>query len=260
MYPSLPFGPASIPTGPFFAILAAVVALEVVGRAGRRLGLNPDDTWNTGLLALAAGLIVARLWTILQFWGVYRAEPLLIVSLRPSGFALLPGLAAGLVAAYAYLLYRRADPVRVAAAFAVGLLAGGILINVSAFLTGSVVGSPSDLPWAARYFLDRVHPVGLYRAAGLLIVLVLVWRAADPARPGRTVWHALFGYALVHLLCDAFLREPALLGILRRSQVIALLLALLAGLALSRRTRPAPPAVDLTPGPPPDGEGSLAGQ
>ncbi len=258
MYQSLPFGPASIPTGPLFALLAALLALEVAGRAGRRLGLHPDDVWNTGLLALLAGLIVARLWTILQFRAVYQAEPMLIVSLRPSGFALGPGLAAALIAGYGYLLYRRGDPVRVAAAFAVGLVAGGILINISAFLTGSVVGLPSDLPWAARHFLERVHPVGLYRAAGLLLVTLLVWLAMERARPGRTVWHALFGYALVHLLCDAFVREPALVGLLRRSQVVALLLVLLAGLVLSRRAPQ--PAVEPSSGSSPSGEGSPAGQ
>jgi prolipoprotein diacylglyceryltransferase len=91
MYQALPFGPVTLPTGPLLAMLAVFLGLETAGRFGRRLGLRTDDVWNTGLLAVLAGLIVARLWNVFQFWYVYTAEPLLIVSLRPSGFALWPG-------------------------------------------------------------------------------------------------------------------------------------------------------------------------
>ena len=41
-----------------------------------------------------AGVVVARLWNAAQFWYIYAEEPLLLFSLRPSGFALLPGLIA----------------------------------------------------------------------------------------------------------------------------------------------------------------------
>ena len=110
MYPTLPFGPLSFPTGPILAILAIIVGLEVAGRYGRKLGLHPDDVWNTGLIAFASGLIVARLWNVFQFSHIYRAEPNLILSLRPSGFAFWPGVVAALIGGYAYLLYRRAGP------------------------------------------------------------------------------------------------------------------------------------------------------
>jgi phosphatidylglycerol:prolipoprotein diacylglycerol transferase len=234
MFQSLPFGPLSIPTAPILAMLAAVLGLEAAGRFGRRFRLAPDDVWNTGLLALLAGLIVARLWNVLQFWDIYSAEPLLIVSLRPGGFALWPGVAAALVAAYANLLRRALSPVKMAAAYTVGLLAAASVLNVSAFLTGAVVGLPTGLPWAANYFGQMVHPVGLYRALGMILVLAWVWLTADGAQPGRTVLKAVFGFSLVHLAADAFVSEPAVLGNLRRSQLVALATALLSALLLAR--------------------------
>lgn len=234
MHATLALGPLSLPTGPIFAMLAAVLALEVAGRAGRRFALHADDVWNTGLLALLAGLIVARLWTIIQFWPVYRDEPLLIVSLRPSGFAVWPGVIAAVIVAFAWMVRRSLDPGRVAAAASIGLVAGAALINVSLYLTGAVVGLPSTAPWAARYFLEFVHPVGLYSALGLTIALVLLWLAADVRRPARTIWLALLGYALVHLMCDAFVRDATLIGPFHQSQVIALVVAVGAALALAR--------------------------
>lgn len=253
MHTTLPFGPLALPTGPLLAMFATMVALELAGRTGRRLGIHTDDVWNTGLLALLAGLIVARLWTIIQFADLYRAEPLLILSLRPSGFAPGPGIAAALVAAYANLVRLALDPKRMAAAFAVGLLGGAIVINISAFLTGAALGAVSTAPWAARHFLERVHPVGLYRAAGLGLVLALCLLTLERTRPLRTLWLALLGAALVYLLADAWLASPALWGVLRRSQVIALAIAVPTALALAfeaRRAARAAPASSPLAAPP----------
>ena len=55
MYPTLPFGPLSLPTGPFITLIAFWLGLEVAARFGQRMGLKNDDIWNTGLLALVAG-------------------------------------------------------------------------------------------------------------------------------------------------------------------------------------------------------------
>jgi phosphatidylglycerol:prolipoprotein diacylglycerol transferase len=255
MYPTLPLGPFTLPTGPILAMLATIVALELAGRTGRRLGIHPDDVWNTGLMALLAGLIVARLWTIIQFFDVYRAEPLLVFSLRPSGFAFWPGVVAAVVVAFANMVRLALDPARMGASFAVGLVGGAILINVSAYLTGAALGAVTDLPWAARYFIERVHPVGLYRAVGLALVLALLLLTLHRDRPLRTIWLSLLGSALVYLVADAWLRDPALLGAFRRSQVLALLIAVFSAVALAleaasfaRRAGQTRPAT-LEPGP-----------
>lgn len=226
MFPALPFGPLTLPTGPFFIIFAVYFGLDVAARSGRRLGLHPDTVWNTGLLALLAGVVIARLWNVVQFWYVYSQEPLLIFSLRPSGFSLLPGLIAALVAAYAWLLHTATSPLLMAAAFAPGALTAGIFLNAGDYLTGVVTGLPSDLPWALPYFGEMQHPAGLYRAAGLIIALVVVLWKLDRARPQATIYLTLLGWGLVHLVADAFVANAPLLGPLRLSQALGLLAAL----------------------------------
>jgi phosphatidylglycerol:prolipoprotein diacylglycerol transferase len=220
-------------------LVAATLALEIASRYGRRLGLPADDVWNTGMIALLAGLIVARLWNVVQLWPIYWDEPMLIFSLRPSGFVLLPGVVAALLAAYANLLRRALDPVRMAAAFALGMLAGGVVLSAGAYLTGSVVGAASDLPWALPYFGEPRHPVALYQAVLIWLLFVVLCLRRERERPGRTVLLAGLGYALIRLFTDAFVDEPALLGSLRRSQVFALAAALLFTLLLARTAKPA---------------------
>jgi phosphatidylglycerol:prolipoprotein diacylglycerol transferase len=238
MYPTLPFGPLSLPTAPLVILVAATLALEIASRYGRRLGLPADDVWNTGMIALLAGLSVARLWNVVQFWPIYLDEPGLILSLRPSGFALVPGVVAAVLAAYANLLRRALDPVRMAAAFALGMLAGGVVLSAGAYLTGSVVGATSDLPWALPYFGEPRHPVALYQALLIWLLFVVLWLRRAHDKPGRTVLLAGLGYALIRLFTDAFVDEPARIGPLRQSQVIALAAALVFSLILARDPKP----------------------
>jgi phosphatidylglycerol:prolipoprotein diacylglycerol transferase len=243
MFPALPFGPLTLPTGPFFILFAVYFGLDVAARSGRRLGLHADDVWNTGLLALLAGVIVARLWNVSQFWYVYAEEPLLIFSLRPSGFALLPGLIAAMLAGYAYLLRSALSPLTIAAAFAPGALTAGVFLNVGDYLTGAVTGLPSDLPWALPYFGEMQHPAALYRAAGLIVTLVVVLWRLDRTRPQATIALALLGWGLVHLAADAFVANAPLLGPLRLGQALGLAAALL-GAALLAFDKPHKPEQD----------------
>lgn len=252
MYVSLPLGPMSLPTAPLLAVIAALLCLEVAARAGRRFGLRPDDVWNTGLIALVAGLIVARLWNVIQFGDIYRNDPWLIVSPRPSGFAYWPGLVGGVIAAYVNLIRKALDPLRIVAAYALGMAAAGVVSNLSNHLTGAVVGNPGLGFFAVRYFYEMVQPVALYRMAILALVAVLAWVTLLPNRPGRTLWIVLLGYGLMLLATEGMVRDPALLGGMRRQQVVGLLLAAGASVALaiearawSLRGKPALPAADV---------------
>jgi phosphatidylglycerol:prolipoprotein diacylglycerol transferase len=234
MYPFLPLGPLSIPTAPLFAILAGWFGISMMARAGRRQGLNPDLVSNAGFIALASGLIVARLWHVVQFWAIYLEEPLLAFSLRPGGLALGPGMVAAVIGGYAYLLYARLDPVKIVAALALGLLVGDGFWQIGAFLTGEVLGLPSSLPWALPYFGELLHPAALYRALGALTVAAVVYVWADFERPGRLILLSLLGYSLMRLVSDAFVDGAAQVGTLRVAQVTAFLVALVAAFLLSR--------------------------
>jgi phosphatidylglycerol:prolipoprotein diacylglycerol transferase len=239
MYPTLPFGPLSLPTGPFFALIALWLGLEIAARFGKRMGQNGDDIWNTGLLALAAGLIVARLWNVIQFWDIYASEPLLIFSLRPSGYALLPGAVAALIVGYLFLMRKAMDPVPTAAAFSVGAMAAASVLSAGAYLSGAVVGIPSDLPWALPHYGQALHPVGLYRALGFALLTVLLWKTRQFDRPLRTLWLAGFGYSLIRLFTDGFVADAEMLGPFRASQVFAFVAALIFSLLLVREEKKA---------------------
>lgn len=234
MYSTLTLGSIALPTAPIFALLAWLTGLEVAGRFGKQLNLDLNDIWNTGLIAIIGGSIVARLWNVARFWPVYSSEPLLIFSLRPSGFDLFPGLIAALIAAYAYLLYKALDPLSMVAAASVGSIATMLLLAISNFLTGEIVGIATHQPWATNYFGESVHPAGLYRGLGFLVLLFVLPMLSkriigSKKRTAETIiLSIILGCALVRLIADGFVRNTEVVAGLRISQIIALLVALVA--------------------------------
>lgn len=238
MYPSLPVGPLSLPTAQILAIIAAWFGLSIMAQVGKHLRLHPDLIWNLGTLAFGVGVIVARLSHAVYFWPIYQAEPLLLVSLRPGGLVFWPGAAAALVAGYAYLIYKQAQPLPIAVAVVFGLLAGGAVLEVSHFLTGAAVGTRSMAAWAVAYFGEMRHPVALYRAMGMMLIIgsFLLW--GNWHRPVRVAGQAIFAYALLRLLADAFSADTQLIGPVRVSQLLALTLSVGMAIALARTYKP----------------------
>lgn len=243
MYSTLTFGSIALPTAPLFALMAWLVGLEIAGRFGKHVNLDLNAVWNTGLIAISVGLIVARLWNIVRFWAVYSTEPLLMFSLRPSGFELYPGLIAALIAAYAYLIYKALDPFDMFAAASIGTIAAMAILAVSNFLTGAVVGTATQQPWAANYFGKSVHPAALYRGLGFFVLLVVltIFSKRIIGNNNRTaqslILLTILGGALVHLIADGFVESADVLAGFRISQLVALLVALIATWLLARQNR-----------------------
>ena len=248
MYPSLPVGPLSLPTAQILAIVAAWVGLSVMAQVGKRLKLDPDMIWNLGTIAVGTGLIVARLSHAVQFWSVYRAEPLLLISIRPGGLLLWPGAVAALVAAYVYLIRMGVDPRPVGVTALFGVLAGGTVLEVSNFLTGATVGiagvPPATMSWGLTWLDDMRHPVALYRAMGMMLIVggLLLW--GNWRREGRLAGQALLAFALLRLFIDGFAVDTRLLGSLRISQLGAFVAALGLTLLLAQTAKSDTPVPD----------------
>lgn len=131
MNQSITIGPPALPA----LLLVGIAALFLAGFAARwmerRLGVQAHaETHLYGMLA--AGLVAARLAYVLQFFRLYRLEPLRILDIRDGGWHVLAGVAAA--AAYAAWFALRSAPLRKPLLAGVGtaaaVLAAGSLLLV----------------------------------------------------------------------------------------------------------------------------------
>lgn len=185
---------------------APVLAAWTASRAGA--------PWRRALtvyaLALAAGIVGARVLDLFVAWRYYAEDLGRIWSPSFTGFSLYGGLGIAAVAGIALARARGLDPWRLADAAVPGLVAGIVLMRIGCFLNGCCFGVETDAPWGVTFpagspawrhqlltgsggifgtlagTVGPVHPTQLYEIGAALLMLVaaiaLARRAPDGIR------------------------------------------------------------------------------
>lgn len=187
MYPVIQIAGLTLNTAGLVVILAGWLGLTLAAREAQRrcpepvegLALDGDMVWDAAFYALIAGLIGARLWYVGAHWSAYQADLRQVLALNLGTLALGPGVIIGSITALVYLQRRDVPLSWLADALAPGLLLGLAVLRVGDFLTGRVLGAPTDVPWAVELWGMRRHPVALYEAGAALVALGIVWRLRD---------------------------------------------------------------------------------
>ena len=217
-----------------FLVLAAVVALALAARGATRPGVPRRRALAWYGLAIAAGLVGARLLDAALDWGPYAEDPGRIVAIEARGFALFGGLAGGLLVALLAARAWRVSPWMLADSAIPAVAVGIVLLRVGCFLNGCCAGTPTDLPWGISFpsrglGLDvqlledtgllglsglsdasaPVHPTQLYEAGAALVccALALLLRQRS-ASPGTAALVFATGFALFRA-ANQLLRPPA---------------------------------------------------
>ncbi|MCD6290473.1 MAG: prolipoprotein diacylglyceryl transferase [Anaerolineae bacterium] len=239
MLPVIQIGHVALPTKPLILFAALYAGLWLAGREADRRGLDGERLWNAGFLGLGGGLVAGRIVYVLLHWSAYRSDPLAILSPKPGTIVPSAALAAGALVALGYLWRARSLNADAADAIALGLPLALILIDFGNLLNGDAFGVPSDVPWAIPLWGERRHPVQVYELLAIGIVLIVLWRRRQVARPGDLAWGSLLGYGLVRLIFEPFRAQSwVLTGGYHGVQILGLIAVLFALWALTRPRQP----------------------
>src|SRR3954454_2702103 len=75
MFPRLlHFGHFFLPTYGFMVALGLISGLLVIRRLAKRSGVDPDDAWNLGIIAILSGIIGAKILMLVVEWQDYRSD------------------------------------------------------------------------------------------------------------------------------------------------------------------------------------------
>ena len=215
--------------------MAALVGLWLFRRALKRAGLPPNSI-DAGFAGIFGGLLGAKLWWTVEFFGT---APYVSLLFSRGGLSWFGGFTFGLAAGLLVIRLKRLPLLAVLSAAAPALAIGHAIGRIGCFLVGDDYGKVSDLPWAVAFpeglppTLDRVHPTQLYEAIPLFVIGALLLKLRSKRTPDRRVFATYLLLVGGTRFLVEFLRVNArVAGPLTVAQ-LASLTALAAGLWLS---------------------------
>jgi phosphatidylglycerol:prolipoprotein diacylglycerol transferase len=234
-------------------VLAFIGSTWLAARQARRRGLDPDVILDMAFWVFLVGLVGARLFYCIEYWGHGINSLLDVVQYWKGGIVYYGGILGGVLA---FFLYRRFNPFPLrpvmdvlAPAIALGTLFG----RLGCFLNGCCFGDRCDLPWAVSFpaatdpwkhhrdlgwitpdaaWSLPIHPTQLYSAIDALVLLILLLTYFPlRRRDGEVIGLLMVTYPVTRFLIE-YLRndEGAFFAGLTISQNISILL-LVGGLA-----------------------------
>ena len=204
--------------------LAFLASMNLAARAARRAKLDPNVIHDMALTVFISGLVGARLFYVIQYWGVNVHSLLDIFKVWEGGIVLYGSIIGGTIGFFAFRAIRP-FPLRpyldaVAPALALGVAIG----RVGCFLNGCCYGDVCHLPWAvsfpqpsppwhahavshligpdARWSLP-VHPTQLYSTVdGLLLCLLALAYYPIRRRDGEVMALLMVTYPISRILIE----------------------------------------------------------
>ncbi len=236
------FGVVSI----YGLLIASAMALSVFlcSRQEKRLGLPKDLTYDLALWVIPAGVIGARLYYVAFQWDMYRQNPLSILYIWEGGLAIYGGVIGGALAVFAFSRIRHVPFGTLADMIAPALILSQAIGRWGNFFNGEAYGRLIENP-ALQWFPLAVNVDGAWHMAtffyeslwDLLGFLVLWLTRKKTTMPGNLFLLYLIWYGLGRALIEGLRTDSLMLGPVRVSQALSILLCLGAAAALLWRRK-----------------------
>ncbi|HEU4435556.1 MAG TPA: prolipoprotein diacylglyceryl transferase [Pyrinomonadaceae bacterium] len=207
--------------------VAIVLGLYLTTKEGERAGLETERVWRVCVIAIAAALVSARLYVVLQDWNYYRQQPLEIFQIWKGGLASYGAYIGGGLAAILAARWQRLPVARFldccAPAIALAIVPG----RLGCFLNGCCHGKISSLPWALRFPEDSgpyfsqldagliaphqlslpVHPTQLYESVYALVIFFVLRGYRKKQKRDGELFAVLFAFYAFGRFLIEFLRD-----------------------------------------------------
>jgi len=216
-----------------FVALALLAGYWVLMRELRRRGLPEEPVAAALPWIVAAGVLGARAFHVVDRLGYYLQHPRQILALQQGGLAIWGGVACG-VAAGVLLLRGRGLPLGALLDAAVpALLTGQIVGRLGCVVNGDAWGAPTTLPWGFVYTNPAAllppellgvptHPYPVYEMLWNGATLLLLLRLRPRLGGGRLFLAYLALYSVGRFLLTAVRQERAVLLGLQQAQILSL--------------------------------------
>lgn len=218
------------------AIASAILAgILIAVREGKRKGIAKDDVYLIALWGIAAAVVGARLFHVMENLDYYGSRPGAIFALQQGGLAIWGAIVGGTLAVAIYAKRRGLPLARIADGAVPALLVGQIIGRIGCIVNGDAYGDATSLPWGFIYShpgssIPRdllnvpTHPYPVYEMIWNLSILLLLWTVRKRLKTNGLLF---VGYVLLYSVGRFFLTfvrlEKTWFWGIQEAQVIALI-------------------------------------
>jgi phosphatidylglycerol:prolipoprotein diacylglycerol transferase len=206
-------------------VLAIVAVIAISLLEARRVGMPTEHIYNVGLWAIIGGIVVSRLFHIIDKWDYYVAHPEQIIHFE--GLTVYGAVIGAILGVLIYAWVKKLSFWQIGDIAAPGALVGQAIGRVGCTLNGCCYGLPTSLPWGIIYTYpgsygpgEAVHPTQIYHLLWNLIAFAIIWSLRTRLKPVGSVFLAYLALYAAGDLGIRFVRagEPFRSGILFNMQ------------------------------------------
>jgi phosphatidylglycerol:prolipoprotein diacylglycerol transferase len=236
-----------LPTYGLLVATGVLLGLWISVQNSARQGIDPDKTWNLGILVVLAGIVGAKVLYVAYDWNTYEkwTDIFSINTLRAGG-VFSGGLLAALVAAVWYIRREKLPPLATCDGFAPGLAIGHAIGRLGCFAAGCCWGKPTHAWWGVRFtnplanqlvgtpLNEALEPTQLFESAvELANFFLLMWMLKRKRFDGQVFGAYLILYGVARFFLEFLRGDPGrgevFGGLMSGTQLIALGLVVLGG-------------------------------
>jgi phosphatidylglycerol---prolipoprotein diacylglyceryl transferase len=241
-------GSFSAPTYGFLVSLGVLTGLWISVRNSNKQGIDPDDAWNLGIVAVLAGIVGAKILYFINDWDFYTAHPREIFSwstMQAAG-VFSGGLLAALAASAWYIRKHNMPAMATCDAFSPGLAFGHAIGRLGCFAAGCCWGRPTSHAWGVTFRNPLAHelvgtplnqalePTQLFEAAvELANFFILMWMLKRKKFDGQVFAAYLILYGVARYFLEYLRDDPGrgsvFGGIMSGTQLISIGLVVAGG-------------------------------
>lgn len=227
----------NIPVRWYGILIASAVLLGIylAVRESKRLGYDPDLFIDFCLWAVPVAIIGARIYYVVFQWSYYRAHPSEIIAIWHGGIAIYGAVLAGILVGVIFAKARKVDFWQLADIAAPSLILGQAIGRWGNFFNGEAYGYLVSSPkWqrfpAAVYVNGQWHMATFFYESmwDLAVFIFLMWYRKRKKYSGDVFLAYLILYGIGRFIVEGLRTDSLMWGTLRVSQVLSLVLIIVA--------------------------------
>lgn len=175
---------------------ALLLGLLITERLAKKTEQNKEIYLDLAIRVVLAGLLGARVGYVLTHWKYFITDQRTVFDISDGGMSFMGAMIAGLVVSFVYCKQKKLSWFQICGTALPGVVTGQILASVGCFFDRGMLGTFSDGTFAMQVAMQdvdsgtvalsrssqamvrgnflQVHPVALYEAVLLLVLLMLL--------------------------------------------------------------------------------------